>query len=75
MLILVRIWAVGKSLCIGAQNLNLGSARDPIQTLNDPLGDQCRHHDLPLSSSAFASDFHLLQKQVIMRGGIRFLNS
>jgi hypothetical protein len=47
MLILVRIWAVGKSLCIGAQNLNLGSARDPIQTLNDPLGDQRRHHDLP----------------------------
>jgi hypothetical protein len=71
-LILVRIWLVGKCLYIGAQNLNLGSARDPIQPLNDPLGDQYRYHDLPLSSSAVASDFHFLQKQDIMRGGIRF---
>lgn len=74
-LILVRIQVVGKSLCIGSQNLNLGSARDPIQTLNDPLRDQYRYHDLPLSSSAVASDFRFLQKQVIMRGVIRFLNS
>jgi hypothetical protein len=37
------------------------------------LGDQYGYHDLPLSSSAVASDCHFLQKQDIMRGGIRFL--